>query len=114
MFVDPLAPFSKITDELLFILRERYPQGLSASRSLSTTMTVPPRDQQVRVAYAVLRTPNDPSQGWKDLHITGDEKPVDKNIKNNSVLAFVLQDPQQEEESPNFEVEWPSLDEDPM
>lgn len=112
MFVNPLQPFSKITDELLSILRERYPDGLHASRDSPVTTPVPAEDQQVHVSYAVLKTPSDPSQGWRNLCITGDEKPVDKNIKNNSVVAFVLQGPADADDSPTFNVEFPSPDDE--
>ncbi|KAJ9155869.1 hypothetical protein NKR19_g4381 [Coniochaeta hoffmannii] len=113
MFVDPLAPFSKITGELLLVLRERYADGLYASRdSLKPTLSVPAEAEQVRVAYAVLKTPSDPTQGWKNLRITGDEKPVDKNIKNNAVVAFALQAPDDADENPTFDVEFPSPDDD--
>lgn len=112
MFVDPLAPFSKITDELLYVLRERYPDGLHASRDSPTVVPVPAEGQPVHVAYAVLKTPSDPTQGWRNLRITGDEKPVDKNIKNNAVVAFVLQAPDEIDESPVFDVEFPSLDDE--
>lgn len=112
LFVDPLQPFSRITDELLYVLRERYPDGLHASRDSPTTVPIPAEGQQVHVAYAVLKTPSDPSQGWKNLRITGDEKPVDKNIKNNGVIAFVLQSPEDVDENPTFDVEFPSPDDD--
>ncbi|OIW23766.1 hypothetical protein CONLIGDRAFT_686001 [Coniochaeta ligniaria NRRL 30616] len=112
MFVDPLQPFSKTTDELLDILRERYPDGLHASRDSPTTVPVPAKDQQVHVAYALLKAPSDPSQGWRNLRIAGDEKPADKNIKNNSVIAFVLQNPEDVDENPTFTVEFPSPDDE--
>jgi len=110
IFFNPLEPFSKITHNLLYILRERYPKGLSASRDSPRTVPVPAEGQPVHVAYAVLKTPSDPTQGWKNLRIAGDEKPVDKNIKNNTVMAFCLQE--SEDEEPSFEVEFPDPDDE--
>jgi hypothetical protein len=113
IFADPLARFSEITDQLLSVLRQRYPDGLRGSHlSNEVTMRVPAEGQQCHVAYAALKVPSDHSQGWKNLQITGDEKPVDKNIKNNAVLAFVLQDSDDANSQPKFHVEWPSLDDD--
>lgn len=112
MFVDPLAPFSKITDELLSILRERYPGGLHASRGSPATVPVPAEGQPVHIAYAVLKAPSDPTQGWRNLRITGDEKPVDKNIKNNAVVAFVLRAPEEADDNRVFDVEFPDLDDE--
>lgn len=112
MFVDPLAPFSRITDELLKVLRERHPDGLHASRMSDVSMRLPADDEEVTVSYAILKTPSDPSQGWKDLRITGNEAPVDKGIKNNATLAFVIHDSDDPDSNPRFIVEWPSLDDE--
>ena len=113
LFVNPLDPFSKITDELLFVLRERYATtGLHASRDSPTTVPIPAEGQEVHVAYAVLKTPSDPTQGWKNLRLKGSEKPADLKIKNNAVVAFVLQAPDEVDETPVFEVEFPDPDEE--
>lgn len=112
MFINQTEPFSKITDELLYILRERYPNGLNPSRDSPKTVPIPAEGEPVHVAYAVLKTPSDPTQGWKNLRITGDEAPVDKNIKNRPVLAFVLQSGEDVDDNPDFEVEFPDPDEE--
>ncbi|KND91090.1 hypothetical protein TOPH_04400 [Tolypocladium ophioglossoides CBS 100239] len=71
LFVDALAPFSAVTQELLDLLRERYPSGL-------TTSVAPPKQTPVpsdaKLAYGVLTVPNDPSRGWKRLKVGEDEK----------------------------------------
>lgn len=109
LFVDPLAPFSDITTELVQVLRERYPDGLSASRASPSATPLPADGEEFHVAYAILKTPSDPSQGWKNLNITGTEKPIDLKIKQNTVLAFAFQD--ELEATAPFNVEWPSYDE---
>ncbi len=105
LFVDALGPFSKITEELLEVLRERYPDGLSVSSSRPDLTKIPAADQRVRVSYAVLNSPRDTSSGWRNLDISGKETPVSKGLKENAVVAFAIQTDDDAAE-PNFEVEF--------
>ena len=104
LFVDALAPFSAITQELLELLRERYPDGL-------TTSVAPPKQTRVpsnaKLAYGVLTVPNDPSRGWKRLKTGQDEEynPTKCGLKDNSIVAFALLEDDDDEAL--FEVEWP-------
>lgn len=108
LFVDALAPFSEITKELLAVLRERYPAGL-------TTAIAPPKTTEISddatLAYAVLTIPNDISKGWKQLKVgDGKSTPTKLGLKNNSLVAFaVVED---EDDEVEFEVEWPREDEE--
>lgn len=111
LLIEPLAPFSTITTELLFALRDRTEQGLKAS-AVDAPQSPPPADKDFSVAYGVMKDPNDPSKGWKDLQIQGDETPVSKGLKNNTVVAFVIRGADDAHETPEFIVQWPRLDED--
>ncbi|PHH69416.1 hypothetical protein CDD80_6744 [Ophiocordyceps camponoti-rufipedis] len=106
LFVDALAPMSAVTDELLAVVRERYPDGLTTSSAPPRHTTVPP---DARLAYAVLNVPSDPSKGWKRLKIGSEEEatPTKCDIRNNGVVAFALAD-----DEVVFEVEWPREDEE--
>ncbi|KAM0438505.1 hypothetical protein ACHAPT_001254 [Fusarium lateritium] len=108
LFVDALAPFSNVTAELLEILTERYPGGLTTSIAPPKTTTV--TDGTILV-FGALKNPNDPSAGWKKLKVgDGDSTPTKLGLKNNSLIAFAVVD--DEEEDPEFEVEWPKEDEE--
>lgn len=111
LLVEPLAPFSTITTELLFAVRDRSEPGLKASTA-DPPQFPPPAGKDARVSYSVMRNPNDPSKGWKDLQIQGDETPVSKGLKNNTVVAFVIQDANDADEPPDFVVQWPRVEED--
>ena len=101
-------PFSKVTDELLQTLRERYPDGLKTSTGGPETTAVPPAGADIRVSYAVLKNPRDQESGWKDLKVTGDETPASKGLKDNTIVAFALSEGDVDE--PSFQVEFPSMD----
>lgn len=111
LFVDALAPFSAVTTELLELLRERYPAGL-------TTSVAPPRQTPIpadaRLAYAVPSIPADPSKGWKRLKVGEDEEhtPTKCGLKSNSVVAFSVISDDDGDDEVLFEVEWPREDEE--
>ncbi|ENH69400.1 hypothetical protein FOC1_g10011752 [Fusarium oxysporum f. sp. cubense race 1] len=97
LFIDALAPFSSAATELLNVLIERYPDGLT--KSLGS------------IAFGALKTPNDPSSGWVKLKTgDGEKTPTALGLKNNSLLAFAVLD--EEGDAPEFEVEWPKEDEE--
>ncbi|KYK57964.1 hypothetical protein DCS_04977 [Drechmeria coniospora] len=109
LFVDALAPFSAVTEELVGLLRERYPAGLTTSVA-PPKQTVVPAD--AKLAYAVLAVPNEPAKGWRRLKVGEDEAhtPTKCGLKNNSIVAFaVLAD---DADDATFEVEWPQEDDD--
>ncbi|KAG5663513.1 hypothetical protein KAF25_001449 [Fusarium avenaceum] len=108
LFIDALAPFSNVTAELLSVLNERYPQGLTTAISPFRTTSV---NADSTLAYGALKVPNDPSAGWVRLK-TGNEEmtPTKLGLKNNSLIAFTILD--DEDDEPEFEVEWPREDEE--
>jgi hypothetical protein len=104
LFVDALAPFADVTKELLELLRDRYPAGLTTSTSPPLETKIPAGD--AKIIYGVLKSPRDPLRGWKTLEI-GDGStytPSKCGLENNSIVAFAFPDHEGEAE---FEVEWP-------
>lgn len=102
---------SEVTKELVELLRERYPGGLTTTIAPPKTTTVPSDPQ---IAYGVLNVPNDPSRGWKKLR-TGDDDsstPAKCGLKNNSIVAFTFISDPDEDDEVLFEVEWPKDDDD--
>lgn len=112
LLVEPLAPFSNITAELLFAIRDRDPdnRGLLASPG-AQPVSVPPEGHDVHISYGVLKDPNDSEKGWKDLKIEGGETPVSKGLRNNSLVAFVIRGADEADEAPEFVAQWPQLNE---
>ncbi|KAF3764136.1 hypothetical protein M406DRAFT_243845, partial [Cryphonectria parasitica EP155] len=117
LLVSPLSTFSDITAELIFAIRDRDRNGDPNNQGLSARSGAPPKplpssDQDVRISYGVLRDPNDSEKGWTDLKIQGDETPVKKGLKNSSLVAFVIRDPNDLDKPPEFVVQWPQLSPD--
>jgi hypothetical protein len=111
ILAEPTEPFSKITEELLEVLRERYPEGLTTSVAPPKTTPVPAADDEYQVSYGILKAPTDPSQGWKKLSLEDGDTPSAKGLKNNTVIAFALLGPG-ETPSATFDVEFPELDDE--
>ncbi|CAK7241779.1 MAG: hypothetical protein STHCBS139747_003250 [Sporothrix thermara] len=110
LFVDRVASFDAISQQLLDALRERYPGGLLKGHpSVPETTPVPPAGEDCRVVYALPRNPRDLEAGWKALNTDG-ENPTTLRLKQNSVLAFALQTA--DEAAPEFLVEIPSFEEE--
>ncbi|KAK0391780.1 hypothetical protein NLU13_1279 [Sarocladium strictum] len=109
LFVDTLAPVSEVTAELLRLLRERYPKGLTTSVDPPKTTPVP---ESTEIAYAVLNVPTDPTRGWKKLKIgeRGEFTPLKAGMKDNGIVAIAFVDSLGDEAV--FEVEWPREDEE--
>ncbi|KAK5630447.1 hypothetical protein RRF57_006162 [Xylaria bambusicola] len=90
-----------IQEELLDVLRERYPDGL-------TTSKLPNEASQIK--FAVLKNKTEPEQGWKPLDFGSDDRPVDKGFQDNMMVAFAIA--ADGEDDVDFEVEFPSYDEE--
>ncbi|KAM0262773.1 hypothetical protein ACHAQJ_001567 [Trichoderma viride] len=116
LFIDSLAPFSSVTENLLEVLRERYPDGLTKSSSSPDEKT--PIPEAADVIYGILRVPTDPSRGWKVLKLEGSTNtPTKCGLKDNSVVAFTFASrsdysDDDEDEEVVFAVEWPQEDEE--
>ena len=110
IFADAQAPMSEVTKELLELLGERYPEGLTTAIAPPKTMAIP---SNLKVAYGVLNVANDPSRGWKRVKRSEDESatPTACGLKNNSIVAFTFVS-NLEDEDVLFEVEWPKDDDE--
>ncbi|KAI0548917.1 hypothetical protein F4679DRAFT_289359 [Xylaria curta] len=110
LFVDPMATFSHVQEELLDVLKERCPDGIGTSGSLEKT-ELPNSASQIK--FAVLKDKTDPTQGWKPLTFELDDAPVDKGFQDNMAVAFaIVEDDADEVDEATFEVEFPSYDEE--
>ncbi|PHH93059.1 hypothetical protein CDD83_1761 [Cordyceps sp. RAO-2017] len=109
LFADALEPFSAVSEELLEVLRERYPSGLTTSVAPPKKTKVPPG---AKLAYAVLKVPADPSKGWRRLNVGEAEEftPTKCGLKNNSIAAFAVV--AGNDDQVLFEVDWPKEDDE--
>ncbi|KAI0137683.1 hypothetical protein F4776DRAFT_623023 [Hypoxylon sp. NC0597] len=101
LFVDPTNPFRDIADELLEILKERYPEGLKASLVSQEKTKLP--DDPLQIEFALPKSPTDLSQDWNPLKAGKKDTPASKGLKDNSVVAFAFR-PQDADE--DYEVEF--------
>lgn len=111
LFVDAQAPFSDVSKELIGLLRERYPDGLTTTVAPPKTTTIP---DEPKLAYGVLNIPNDPTKGWKRIKAGEDESssPSKCGLKTNSIVAFTFLSDDAVEDDVLFEVEWPREDDE--
>ncbi|KAI1489493.1 hypothetical protein F5X96DRAFT_640667 [Biscogniauxia mediterranea] len=110
LFVDAQKPFSEIQEELLDVLRERYPEGLA---TLSSPQKTELPDEPSRIVFAVPKAPADLSQGWKPLNVGEDDTPASRNLKDNSVVAFAIRPEDADgEEEISFDVDLPSWEDE--
>ncbi|TGJ84379.1 hypothetical protein E0Z10_g4423 [Xylaria hypoxylon] len=105
LFVDSMATFSQVQEELLGILKERYPDGITTSRTSSEKTNLPNDASQIK--FAVLENNTDPAQGWKPLDFELDDHPIDQGFEDNMMVAFAF-----DTDDAHFEVEFPSYDEE--
>lgn len=112
-----MTPFSILKDELLSVLRERYPKGLPRPTRPREYLPIP--DSIVDVALAIPVDQHDVTKGWEALE-SGDSKgkmkdnPKGKGLKDGGVLAFRFRSEDEDEDEKgdgeDFVVEWPSYD----
>ena len=111
LFVDPLARFNQISEELLGILKERFPQGLDTSRSGSASTQIP--DDPSQIEYAVLKDPTDLERGWRPLNVNEHDTPTTKGLKDNIFVAFAIREEDGAAlKDKDFEVHFPSFEDD--
>jgi hypothetical protein len=93
LIVDPLAPFSKVSHDLLEALREQYPDGLKPSVDAMEPTAIPGADNELETVYALPKSPTDLSRGWKKLDLREGDTPAKKGIKDNAAVAFAFASP---------------------
>lgn len=112
ILINPLATFSDLKTELLFALRDSNLNGLPASTADPEPTPLPSPDKDTHIAYGLLKDPHDETKGWKDIKAQGDETLVSKGLKNNTMVAFVIREANETDQTPEFIVQWPQYDEE--
>jgi hypothetical protein len=111
LLAEPLTPFSSIKIDLLNILRERYPSGLSLSSSPTPT---PIPDSINEVILGVPINPFEPEEGWTEMDTNvGDikESPKSLGLKDGAVIAFAFIEEEEDGKAKlEFVVEWSSYE----
>ncbi|KAI1102485.1 hypothetical protein F4804DRAFT_312939 [Jackrogersella minutella] len=111
IFVDPMQPFTDVAEELLQVLRDRYPQGLSISPFESDKTELPDDPQQIE--FGLPNAQNDLSKGWKPLEDGNQETPVGAGLKDNNVVAFTFKPLDADEDfEPEFTVKIPNFEDE--
>ncbi|KAK8058026.1 hypothetical protein PG994_008474 [Apiospora phragmitis] len=105
LFVDPTSTFADVSSELLEVLQERYPEGISSNSKPATALP----DDASQIAYAVPKSAADPSQGWKPLKVGSSDTPVSKGLKNGAMVAFAFKD---EDGEADFDVDFPTYEDE--
>ena len=104
--------FSRLDAELLSTLRDRYPNGLTASIAQPEETALPAEDSDVKIAYALPKNPSELSQGWKNLKAQPSDTVGGKKLTDMCCVAFALLDAGADEDDAEFQVELPALDDE--
>jgi hypothetical protein len=105
-------PFSRLTTELLSILRDRYPNGLTTSIGQPQLVSIPASDSDVKVVYALPKNSGDLTQGWKTINARETDLLGKKGVTDTSSVAFSFLDADADESQAEFTVEVPTLEEE--
>jgi hypothetical protein len=107
----PLTPFTTIIDDLLTILRERYPLGLENNYSPEP---IPIPESIIDVVLGVPKDQYDLTKGWEELDIgvTGiTESPRSLALKEGAPIAFrFIGEEDTDKDDEKFWVEMPNLE----
>jgi hypothetical protein len=121
IFADPTTPIREALLELLSALQEIHPDGLPITNS---TLTLPIPDKADDVRIALPNDEYDPAQGYTEVEWQGseqDEKGKGKvlasswtgmDIPDNAMLAYVFRGTSEDGESPSWNIEVPSYDDE--
>ncbi|KAI1384244.1 uncharacterized protein F4822DRAFT_419138 [Hypoxylon trugodes] len=90
LFVDSMKPFSDIAEQLLEVLKDRYPSGLTTSITSLEKTELPSTPNQIKFAVPKEKTDQYLSQGWKPLQTGKKETPASIGIQNNAIVAFAF------------------------
>jgi len=107
--------FARLSTELLEILRERYPDGLTTSPTTGKITTIPDDDSEIKVMYGLPRNVEDLTLGWKELKTKERDTLGSKGLKDLAAVAFALVDADEIDGARvEFEVELPIIYEDEL
>lgn len=100
--------FAKVSEELLQILHDRYPNGLMFSVDAEP---IPLPEGDVKVVYGIPRSSTgDLNHGWKRLKVEDDDTVESSKLADVSPVAFALVDPEKAEGNVSFDVTIPQLE----
>lgn len=100
-FVDSLFPITTVSSDLLTLLRERYPDGLTKSVASPDDKTPIPEDAE-SVEFSVLKVPNDTTRGWRVLKREDGWSAGKVGLRENGIVAVDLGE--------GVVVEWPTFE----
>lgn len=122
LLTNPDWPFSRLTTELLTVIQERYPNGLTASigspdltpipAPISTSQGDGKPNATIKVAYGLPKQPDDLSEGWKYINAVPSDKLGKKGFTDMCTVAFVVLDHAADETQTEFVVDVPEPPED--
>ncbi|KAK4097426.1 hypothetical protein N658DRAFT_500401 [Parathielavia hyrcaniae] len=104
-------PFSRLTDELLSVLRDRYPNGLTPSIAEPEATPLPATSSDFKLVYALPKTASDLSRGWNLIKARPNDTLGARGLTDTCSVAFAFLDPDADESDAEFPVELPTLDE---
>ncbi|KAM3086164.1 hypothetical protein ACMFMG_000300 [Clarireedia jacksonii] len=113
LLLDTQTPIPTILNQLLLILRDRYPDGLNPLNASSTSKKTPLPDSIEDIRLGVPKDIYEPSKGWTELHVGVGDTPSSMGLKDGSLVAFRFDSEDDEGEgSGEFEVKFPSYAEE--
>ncbi|KAI1205661.1 uncharacterized protein F4807DRAFT_442618, partial [Annulohypoxylon truncatum] len=109
-----MKPLMDVAEELLEILTDRYPEGLTSFSLERGKSKIELPDDPQQIEFALPKVPTDFSQGWNALDSAKTQAPADIGLANTNVVAFAFRpsdaDPEYE---PEFQVDIPEPDDIP-
>ncbi|KAK4160220.1 hypothetical protein QBC43DRAFT_325861 [Cladorrhinum sp. PSN259] len=116
IFASPEWTFSRLTSELLSILRERYPSGLTSTIAPRKITPIPAHNDDIKVIYGLLKDAEDPTRGWDEIVVEDPEVNTlgQKGFIEVTAAAFAIVDKEYnpQVDDAEFDVEIPRDDED--
>ncbi|KAI1454677.1 hypothetical protein F4805DRAFT_438575 [Annulohypoxylon moriforme] len=114
LFIDPMKPFSDIAEELLEVLTERYPKGLTSFSLERGQSKIELPDDPQQIEFGLLKKANDLNQGWNALDSAKTQTPMDVGLANTNVMAFTFRPSDADSDyEPEFQVDVPQFEDPP-
>ncbi|KAK3985080.1 hypothetical protein QBC44DRAFT_251437, partial [Cladorrhinum sp. PSN332] len=116
LFASPEWTFSRLSSELLAVLRERYPSGLTSTVAPRKITPIPANKDDIKIVYGLLKDPEEPEKGWDEIVV---ENPDQNRLGQKgftdvtvAAFAFVDKDFNPQIHDVEFEVEIPKEEEE--
>ena len=94
IFASPEWTFTRLSSELLTILRDRYPDGLTTSVAPRKITPIPKNNNDVTIIYGLLKDAEDPTKGWDEIVVENpsQNKLGQKGFSEVTVAEFAFAD----------------------